>query len=36
MDNINLVKHSYDEDCIFLLKDLTNDIEEITIKEKEA
>lgn len=33
---MNLVKHSYDEDdCIFLLKDLTNDIKEITVEEKE-
>lgn len=35
MENMNLVKHSYKDDCIFLLKDLTNDIKEITIKEKE-
>lgn len=35
MDNTNLVKHSYKEDCIFLLKDLTDKIKEITIKEKE-
>lgn len=34
-EDINLVKHSYNDDCIFLLKDLTNDIKEITIKEKE-
>ena len=35
MENINLVKHSYKEDCIFLLKDLTDKIQEITIQEKE-
>ena len=35
MENINLVKHSYKEDCIFLLKDLTDKIKEITIEEKE-
>lgn len=35
MDNINLVKHSYKGDCIFLLKDLTDKIKEITIQEKE-
>lgn len=29
------MKHSYKGDCIFLLKDLSNDIKEITIKEKE-
>lgn len=34
-EDINLVKHSYNDDCIFLLKDLTNEIKEITIKEKE-
>ena len=35
MENINLVKHSYNGDCIFLLKDLTDKIKEITIEEKE-
>lgn len=35
MENINLVKHSYKEDCIFLIKDLTDKIQEITIQEKE-
>ena len=35
MENINLVKHSYKDDCIFLLKDLTDKIQEITIQEKE-
>ena len=35
MENINLVKHSYNERCIFLLKDLTDKIKEITIEEKE-
>ena len=35
MESVNLVKHSYKEDCIFLLKDLTNKIKEITIQEKE-
>lgn len=34
-EDTNLVKHSYNDDCIFLLKDLTNEIKEITIKEKE-
>lgn len=29
------VKNTYDNDCIFLLKDLSDDIEEITIEEKE-
>lgn len=32
---MNLVKHSYKSDCIFLLKDLTGILEEITIEEKE-
>ncbi|AYE33943.1 cysteine protease StiP domain-containing protein [Clostridium septicum] len=31
-----LVKHSYKDDCIFLLKDLSSDIKEITIEEKES
>lgn len=35
MENINLVRHSYKGDCIFLLKDLTDKIKEITIEEKE-
>lgn len=35
MENINLVKHSYKDDCIFLLKDLTDKMQEITIQEKE-
>lgn len=34
-EDINLVKHSYNDGCIFLLKDLTNEIKEITITEKE-
>lgn len=29
------MKHSYKGDCIFLLKDLSNDIKEITVQEKE-
>ena len=32
---MGLVKHSYKEDCIFLLKDLSKELEEITIEEKE-
>lgn len=32
---MNLVKHSYKDDCIFLLKDLTESLREITIEEKE-
>lgn len=32
---MNLVKHSYEKDCIFLLKDLTDILKEITIEEKE-
>ena len=35
MENIHLVRHSYKGDCIFLLKDLTDKIKEITIEEKE-
>ena len=35
MENVNLVRHSYKGDCIFLLKDLTDKIKEITIEEKE-
>ena len=35
MENINLVRQSYKGDCIFLLKDLTDKIKEITIEEKE-
>ncbi|MGL5084979.1 MAG: cysteine protease StiP domain-containing protein, partial [Clostridium sp.] len=32
---MELVKHSYKDDCIFLLKDLTSVIREITVDEKE-
>lgn len=32
---MNLVKHSYEEDCVFLLKDLTEILKEITVEEKE-
>ena len=35
MKEMKLVSHSYTNDCIFLLKDLTEDIKEITINEKE-
>lgn len=33
---MSLVKHSYKDDCIFLLKDLTGVLKEITIEEKES
>lgn len=32
---MNLVNHSYNDDCIFLLKDLTKELKEITVEEKE-
>lgn len=32
---MNIVKHSYSKDCIFLLKDLSNVLKEVTIEEKE-
>lgn len=35
MASMKLVNHSYEDDCIFLLKDLTDKIKEITIEEKE-
>ncbi len=33
---MKLVSHSYDDSCIFLLKDLTDLVQEITVEEKEA
>lgn len=35
MNNMKLVEHSYRDDCIFLLKDLTDKVKEITLEEKE-
>ena len=33
---MKLVQHSYEDSCIFLLKDVTDLVQEITVEEKEA